>query len=317
MKGNAPIQLNDRIYVIDGYDLGVPERTGTYVIDEQELTLVDTGPSPSVKHVKKGLEALGFTLDQLKYIIVTHIHLDHAGGTGLLLQDCPNATVVVHPRGARHLADPERLAAGAREVYGARFSELFEPIIPVPTERLLIKGEGDSLKIGPMCTLKFLDTPGHAKHHFSIYDPVSNGMFTGDTVGIRYEQLIDDCVDLFLPSTSPNQFEPEAMRQAIDRMLGLDLACMYFGHFGKTDIPTEALRQVSEWLDVFMEEAQSVFAEQQGYEVLAHRLLERVRGHLRELNVSDGHEVYGIIELDMQVSAMGMIDYLIKKSGNS
>ena len=207
------------------------------------------------------------------------------------------------------MADPERLVAGARGVYGERFSELFDPIIAVPKERLLVKDEGATLKIGPTCTLKFLDTPGHAKHHFSIYDPVSNGMFTGDTVGIRYEQLIRDDVDLFLPSTSPNQFDPEAMRQAINRMLGMNLDCIYFGHFGMTTNPNKALRQVSEWLDVFVEEAEAVVAEQKGHEVLAQRLLGRVRGYLREMEVPDDHEVYGLIELDMQVSAMGMLDY--------
>ncbi len=303
------IQLNDRIYLIDGFDLGVPERTGTYVFDEEELTLVDTGPSPSVKYVKQGLEALGFPLDQVKYIIVTHIHLDHSGGAGLLIQECPNATVVVHPRGARHLVDPERLVAAARGVYGERFSELFDPIIAVPKERLIVKDEGATLKIGPTCTLRFLDTPGHAKHHFSIYDPVSNGLFTGDTVGIRYEQLTRDGVDLFLPSTSPNQFDPKAMRQAINRMLGMNLDCIYFGHFGMTTNPNKALRQVSEWLEVFLEEAEAVVAEQKGHEVLAQRLLGRVRGYLREMEVPDDHEVYGLIELDMQVSAMGIIDY--------
>ncbi len=303
------IQLNDRIYLIDGYDLGVAERTGTYVFDEEELTLVDTGPSPSIKYVKQGLEALGFSLDQVKYIIVTHIHLDHSGGAGLLIQECPNATVVVHPRGARHLAEPERLVAGARVVYGRRFSELLDPIIAVPNERLLVKDEGDTLKIGPTCTLRFLDTPGHAKHHFSIYDSVSNGMFTGDTVGIRYEQLIRDGVDLFLPSTSPNQFDPEAMRRAINRMIGMNLDCIYFGHFGMTNSPNKALGQVSEWLDVFMEEAEAVVAEQEGHEVLAQRLFGRVRGYLREMEVPDGHEVYELIEVDMQVSAMGMLDY--------
>jgi len=309
MHKNDFIQLNDRIYLIDGFDLGVPERTGTYVFDEQELTLVDTGPSPSVKYVKQGLEALGFSLDQVKYIIVTHIHLDHSGGAGLLIQECPNATVIVHPRGARHLAEPGRLVAGARGVYGERFTELFDPIIAVPKERLLVKDEGATLKIGPTCTLKFLDTPGHAKHHFSIYDPVSKGMFTGDTVGIRYEQLIRDGVDLFLPSTSPNQFDPVAMRLSINRMLGMNLDCIYFGHFGMTTNPNKALRQVSEWLDIFMEEVEAVVAEQKGHEVLAQRLSDRVRGYLRGMEVPDEHEVYGLIELDMQVSAMGMLDY--------
>ena len=278
-----PILLNERIFLIDGFDLGVSERTGTYVITEEVLTLVDTGPSPSVKHVKKGLKTLGFSLDQVKYIVVTHIHLDHAGGAGLLLEDCPNAKVVVHPRGARHLADPARLVAGAKMVYGDRFSELFDPVVAIPENRLLIKDEGDTLEIGPACTLEFLDTPGHANHHFSIYDPISNGMFTGDTVGIRYEQLIRDGVDLFLPSTSPNQFDPDAMRQEIDRMFGLNLNCIYFGHYGMTNNPSLALQQVADWLDIFMEEAQSIIDERKSHEILAERLLDRVRDHLGKI----------------------------------
>ncbi|NYF24819.1 MBL fold metallo-hydrolase [Sporosarcina sp. JAI121] len=312
MHKKYPIQLNERIHLIDGFDLGVAERTGTYVINEEELTIIDPGPSPSVKHVKIGLEALGFSLDQVKYIIVTHVHLDHSGGAGLLIQDCPNATVVVHPRGARHLANPERLVAGAKLVYGERFSKLFEPIISIPADRLLVKDEGDTLEIGRTCTLKFLDTPGHAKHHFSIFDPISNGIFSGDTVGIRYEQLIRDDVNLFLPSTSPNQFDPDAMRRAIDRMSEMNLHAIYFGHYGMTDAPHKALQQVSEWLDAFMKEAENVVAEQKGHDVLAQRLFNRVREYLRKSGIPDDHEVYFLIEVDMQVSAMGMIDFLKK-----
>ena len=136
--------------------------------------------------------------------------------------------------------------------------------------------------------------------------------FTGDTVGIRYEQLIRDGVHLFLPSTSPNQFYPDAMRQEIDRMFGLDLNCIYFGHYGMTNNPNIALQQVANWLDVFMEEAQFIVDERNSHEILASRLLDRVREHLRENNVPDDHEVYGLIELDMQVSAMGILDYLVK-----
>lgn len=313
MEKEYPVKLNERMYLIDGYDLGVAERTGIYVIDEEELTIVETGPSPSIKHIKQGLEALGFTLDQVKYIIVTHIHLDHAGGTGLLLQECPNATVVVHPKGARHIANPERLIAGAKAVYGDKFESLFDPILPIAEDRLLIKGEGDVLKIGPACTLQFLDTPGHAKHHFSIYDPVSNGIFTGDTIGVRYKQLVADGIDLFLPSTSPNQFDPTAMVQAIDRIQDMNVEFIYFGHFGMTDKPKEVFRQVSKWLVVFVEEAKAVYAEEKGYEELAKRLQTHVRNHLSEQGIPDNHEVYGLIKLDMEVSAMGLIDYLSKE----
>ena len=311
MEKKYPLQLNDRIHIIDGYDLGLAERTGIYVIKEEALTIVETGPSPSVKHVKRGLEALGLSLDEVKYIIVTHIHLDHAGGAGLLMQECPNAKVVVHPKGARHLANPERLIAGAKAVYGEKFSALFDPILPIAEEKILVKSEGDTLKIGPTCTLQFLDTPGHANHHFSIYDPISNGMFTGDTVGVRYEQLMPD-VHFFLPSTSPNQFNPEAMQSAIDRLKQMNLSCIYYGHFGMTSIPNEALDQAAKWIPVFLDEAKAVVAEQKGYEELSKRLMNHVRRYLREQNIGDDHAVYPIIQLDMEVSSMGLIDYLTK-----
>jgi len=307
-----PIQLNERIHLIDGHDLGIKERTGIYVIQEEEITIVETSASPSIKYVKEGLKALGISLDEVKYIIVTHIHLDHAGGAGLLIQECPNAKVVVHPKGARHLADPSRLIAGAKAVYGDKFSALFEPILPINEDRLLVKGEGDKLTIGPNCQLEFLDTPGHANHHFSIYDPISNGMFTGDTVGVRYEQLIPDGVQLFLPSTSPNQFSPEAMKRAIDRFKKMQLDVIYFGHYGMAKEPNEVYRQVSNWLEIYVNEAKRVYAEQKGYEVLAERLESLVREHLSGQGISDDHEVYNILQLDIEVSSMGLIDYLSK-----
>lgn len=124
--------------------------------------------------------------------------------------------------------------------------------------------------------------------------------------------MIRDVIYWFLPSTSPNQFNPEAMRRAINRMLGMNLDCIYFGHFGTTTNPNKALRQVSEWLEVFVEEAEAVVAEQKGHEVLTQRLLDRVRGYLSQMKVPDDHEVYGLIEVDMQVSSMGMLDYFSK-----
>ncbi|WP_340002850.1 MBL fold metallo-hydrolase [Oceanobacillus sp. FSL K6-0127] len=312
MKEKNPIKLDDRIYLIDGFDLDVANRTGTYVIQEEALTLIETGPSPSVKYIKAGLAALGHALDEIKYIIVTHIHLDHAGGAGLLLRECPNATIIVHPRGERHLINPKKLAAGARAVYGDSFSELFDPIVPIPEDRLLVKGEGDILEIGPNCTLEFWDTPGHAKHHISIYDPISNGMFTGDTVGVRYEQLVPNGVDLFLPSTSPNHFNPNDMEASIKRIRDKNLDRIYFGHFGMTQNIEEALNQVQSWLEVFMEVGEQTVIEGKGYDVISQRLLTKIQEHLREKGIPDEHEVYILINLDLQVGSLGIIDYFKK-----
>lgn len=312
MHDKDPIRLDERITLIDGFDMDIPNRTGTYVIDEEELTLIETGPSPSVKYIKKGLETLGFALEQVKYIIVTHIHLDHAGGAGLLLRECPNAKVVVHPRGERHLIDPSKLAAGARAIYGDSFSEIYDPIIPIPEDRLIVKTEGDTLKIGPDCTLKFYNTPGHSKHHFSIYDPVSNGMFTGDTTGVRYEQLIQEGIDLYLPTTSPNHFNPNDMEESIERIRKMNLDRVYFGHFGMTEQPDEALQQVLDWLEIYVEEGEQVMMEGIGYDELASRLLEKVKRHLRTKGIPDEHEIYIILNLDMQISALGIVDYFQK-----
>lgn len=308
------MEKKHRIELIDGYDLGVAERTGIYIIQEEQLTIVETGPSPSVKHIREGLKKMGYTTNDVKYIILTHIHLDHAGGAGLLLEECPNATVIVHPKGARHLVEPNRLMAGAKAVYQEKFEALFMPIIPIPKERILIKGEGDTLTIGATCTLEFWDTPGHANHHLAIYDPISHGMFTGDTVGIRYEQLARIGVELYVPSTSPNQFNPIAMQEAIQRMKALNLDVLYFGHYGYTNHVSEVFRQVSNWLPIFVKEAELVDKEGQNFKALSDRLFQRVQAHLRTKNVSDEHAVYELIRLDMEVSAMGLMEYVQKQN---
>ncbi len=302
----------NRIEVIDLFDLGVAHRTGCYVLQEEELTIIETGPSPSVPYIRQGLHKLGYTLEDVKHIIVTHIHLDHAGGVGLLLRECPNANVIVHEKGARHLIDPKRLVAGARAVYGEQFQELFEPIIPVPEDRIVIKREGDTLKIGDECTLAFWDTPGHSNHHLAIYDPVSHGIFSGDTVGIRYEQLVKEGVAFYLPSTSPNQFNPTAMLDAINRMKALNLDVLYFGHYGYTENSKEAFKQIEMWLPIFVDEAKEVHQEGGNYGILRDRLLNEVQVYLQSKGIDESHPVYGLIQLDITVSSMGLMEYAMK-----
>lgn len=311
-NGGWGMSEQNRIQVIDLFDMGIAHRTGCYVIQEEALTIVETGPSPSVKYIRAGLEKLGYTMADLRYIIVTHIHLDHAGGVGLLLRECPNAKVVVHEKGARHLIDPTRLVAGARGVYGDQFQELFEPIVPVYEDDVLIKKEGDTLTIGEACTLEFWDTPGHANHHLAIYDPVSHGVFSGDTVGVRYEQLAQEGIPFYLPSTSPNQFNPTAMREAIQRMKALDLDVLYFGHYGYTKNVREAFQQVDMWLPILIDEAQEVHRIGGDYGLLRDRLFEEVQSYLSSKGVREDHPVYGIIQLDMTVSAMGLLEYVTK-----
>lgn len=306
-------EFSSRLALIDGFDLGLKERTGTYVLREQKITLIESGPSPSVSHVTKGLKELGIDLNEVEYIIVTHIHLDHAGGAGLLLSQCPNAKLVVHPKGARHMIDPSRLIAGAKAVYGEQFDQLFNPIVPVQEDLVIIKKDQETLKIGPNCELTFYDTPGHAAHHFSIYDPISNGIFTGDTLGVRYESLAKEGIHFVLPSTSPSQFNPDATKLSLKRIQALNVETIYFGHFSASHEPVKVYNQLSEFLEVFVSTGKEVFDQGGSYLDLQKRLLTTITEYLDELNVPRDHLVYEQLALDLEICSMGIIDYFTKQ----
>ncbi|QOY35789.1 MBL fold metallo-hydrolase [Anaerobacillus isosaccharinicus] len=307
-----PIDLGNRIHLIDGFDLGLPSRTGTYVIKDEALTLVETGPSMSIPYILNGLKELNLDPKDVQYIIVTHIHLDHAGGAGLLLQDCPNAKIVVHPKGARHLANPTRLILGAKAVYGDDFERLFDPILPIPEDKLMIKEDGETLKLSTNCELTFYHTPGHADHHFSIYDPISNGMFTGDTIGVRYDQIKE--FEFYLPSTSPNQFRPDDMMISLNKIINeLNVERIFFGHFSMSSNPTEVYKQISYWLPKFVAIGEAVYSKGQDHEALSSEIMSVVKETLENKNIPEEHHVYELINLDLHVCSMGIIDYLNKR----
>lgn len=307
--------LSNQISLIDGFDLNRPNRTGTYVIHDNPITLIETSASPSIPYVLKGLTELNINPADVAYIIVTHIHLDHAGGVGLLLTHCPNATVIVHPKGARHLEDPSRLINSAKAVYGEQFDELFDPILPVPVEKLLIKNHLETLQLDNR-TLTFYDTPGHANHHLSIYDSASKGVFAGDTAGFYYQELAKDGVEWYMPSTSPTQFNPEAMNAALDLYKEIGVENIYFGHYGASQNPEEVYRQVKAWLPIFIDAAKKAYQEYDNFDdqvkATAKSLYDETVNLLAKQNIQANHPVFEILELDFQVSAQGLIDYLIK-----
>ncbi|MEQ6377075.1 MBL fold metallo-hydrolase [Bacillaceae bacterium S4-13-56] len=314
-----PVDLGYDLTLIDLYDLSLEQRTGAYVFDEEDLTIIETSASPSIPFLLKGLEMMQLDPKDIKYIIVTHIHLDHAGGVGLLIEKCPNAKVIVHPRGKKHLADPTKLIQGAREVYGETFDSLFDPILPVPKQQLMTMEDGETLQIGKDRLLTFYDTPGHAKHHFSIHDSKSNGIFTGDTIGVLYPQTRNDGFDLVLPSTSPNQFDPDSMMQSLEKIEGLGVDRVYFGHFGMSTEPETVYQQIRHWLPLFVEAGEKVNEEMDGASMIqkskavSEELYQLVGKYLFEKGLSDDHEVYSYMKVDLQVCGMGIVDYLEKK----
>ena len=178
-----------------------------------EVAFIEAGTNNSTPRLLETLQSRGWNAGQVKYVIVTHVHLDHAGGAGSLMQSLPNATLLVHPYGARHMIDPARLEAGSRAVYGDElFDRLYGELVPVPEARTRAMQDGETVGLGSR-RLRFIDTPGHARHHFCVHDSQTNGWFTGDTFGLSYREFDTSNGAFMIPTTTPVQFDPVALKR--------------------------------------------------------------------------------------------------------
>ncbi len=236
-----------------------------FIVEGGHAALVDTGTQHSVPHILATLAELGLGPDAVDYVIATHVHLDHAGAAGALLACCPNARLVVHPKGARHLIDPAKLMAGALAVYGeARFHQLYGDIVPAQPERVIEAGDGHQIDFHGR-VLSFIDTPGHARHHFCIFDAASNSLFTGDTFGISYREFdvgSDENAQPFIfPTTTPVQFEPEALHASIDRLMALNPTAAYLTHYGRVMNLPRLAANLHKLIDAFVQLTRAVVEE--------------------------------------------------------
>ena len=203
------------------------------VVERGRAAFVDVGTNFSVPGLLAALSGLGLAHEAVDYVIVTHVHLDHAGGAGEMMRLLPHAKLVVHPRGARHMIDPRRLWAGATAVYGDEVMRRnYGTLVPVDGARVIEAPDGFTLELGGR-PLRFLDTPGHARHHFCIWDEASRSMFTGDTFGLAYRELASDRGRFVMPTTTPVQFEPEALVASIDRLVAHQPQAMLLTHYSR------------------------------------------------------------------------------------
>jgi len=223
------------------------------IVDAGRAAFVDVGTNHSVPYLLAALDEMGIAPEAVDYLLLTHVHLDHAGGAGELMRALPNARALLHPRGAPHMIDPSRLVAGARAVYGAAFDKLYGELVPIPRERVRVVADGELVSLGAR-TLELIHTPGHAMHHYAVVDAAHASIFSGDTFGISYPALDTPRGNFITPSTVPTQFDPEQHLASIDRMLSYEPESVYLMHFSRvTGVPRlgELLKsQIRELVDI-------------------------------------------------------------------
>ena len=218
-----------------------PEFDAAYLIVERDhAAFIDCGTNFSVPRMLAALATVGLTTDSVDYLILTHVHLDHAGGAGELMAQLPHAKLIVHPRGARHMIDPAKLWAGASAVYGEQvMQETYGRLRPIPAERVIEAPDEYVVDLGGR-PLRCLATPGHAKHHLAVYDARANVCFTGDVFGLSYRDFDTASGPFILPTTSPVQFDPVALHASINRLVALHPVAVYPTHYGRLE-PVEKL----------------------------------------------------------------------------
>jgi len=285
------------------------------LVEGDRAAFIDTGTTRSVPDALEALRGKGLAPDQVAYVIPTHVHLDHAGGAGEMLRRFPAAKLVVHPRGARHLIDPAKLIAGVTAVYGAdTVARDFDGIAPVDAARVIEAPDGFTLDFNGR-TLCFLDTPGHARHHFCVWDERSRGLFTGDTFGLSYREFDTANGPFVLPTTTPVQFDPEALHASLDRLRRLRPDNLYLTHFGRLTAIESAAKQMHELIDAFVAMAKVVRDAPDRHTQLIQGqraiLRPRLRAHGCRLNED---EIDELLALDYELNAQGMAVWLDRRT---
>ncbi len=277
------------------------------IVENGRAAFVDTGTNYSVPRLLDALRDKQISADAVDYVILTHVHLDHAGGAGLLMHALPNARAVIHPRGVRHMVDPGALIAGATAVYGAEeIQRSYGELVPIPAERIDTAGDGYVIDLAGR-ELVCLDTPGHARHHICIHDARSGAFFTGDTFGLSYREFDTDKGAFILPTSTPVQFEPDALKASIERMLGYAPRQMFLTHYSRvTDIERLAhdlFAQIDAMVAIVRAHADTPNRHARIMDDLANLYIARAQAHGCTFDAARTRE---LLAMDIELNAQGL-----------
>ena len=296
--------LGNGVYCIDALYVQ-PQVASIYLLREaDEIAIIETGTYHSVDNVLATLKDLGISNSQVRYVIPTHVHLDHAGGAGEMMKHFESASLIIHPRGAAHMINPEKLIAGTIGVYGEEtFKRLYGAIEPIDEERVIVAEDRAVFELNNR-QLVFFDTQGHARHHFCIYDAQSNGVFTGDTFGVSYA-VMKGLERGLIPSTPPTQFDPDALHASIADIMSFEPQRLFLTHYGEFTNPAAQVDSFNRWIDAYVDLCQQMDPISDD----AERALKSAYGDMILDGLPGGDnrsEILRILEVDIRLNAQGL-----------
>lgn len=277
----------------------------SYIINGPKVFLVESGPTSSVPNLLSGLAELEIKPEDVEYVAITHIHLDHGGGAGTLLKSLPNAKVIVHPRGMPHLIDPERLWPSSQAVLGF-VSEIFGKPEPVPKKSLISLTEG-SFDLGDDANLSVTETVGHASHNLSYKESFNGGVFPGDAAGTYIPEY-----NVVVPTTPP-PFYLEAALESLDKLIALNPTALYFSHFGKANNAIERLKDYKVQLQLWATIAEAGVKEDLGLEEIRDNIINQDKVLKDIADFVKSHRIYSKTVLENCVR--GFVEYAKRKAG--
>ena len=285
-----------------------PQFDAAYLIVENGRgAFIDCGTNFAVPRMLAALDDAGITAANVDWLILTHVHLDHAGGAGELIAQLPNARLVVHPRGVRHMIDPSVLWAGASAVYGEAVMEAtYGRLRPIPAERVIEAADGYVVELAGR-PLLCIDTPGHAKHHLTVHDQRANVCFTGDVFGLSYRDFDTTNGPFILPTTSPVQFDPAALHASIERLVALKPAAMYLTHYGRVEQVEKLAADLHAQIDAMVELARAAHGKPDRHTVLMESLTDLYLARAEVHGWNRGRDVLRqLLGMDIELNAQGL-----------
>jgi glyoxylase-like metal-dependent hydrolase (beta-lactamase superfamily II) len=299
-------KIDEHIHLIDLELAGIENSIASYVLEGKNTAIVETGPTSTAQNLLSSLRELNVKPKEVAYVAVSHIHLDHGGAAGTLLKHLPKANLIVHRRGAPHAANPEKLWTQAREVLGS-IAEMYGKPEPVPEERIIAATDGMVFDVGNSVKLKVVETLGHASHHLSYYETLSQGIFTGDAAGIYLNEF-----DVIVPTT-PSPFRLDIALASLEKLINLKPRFLCYSHFGKAQDAIEKLQAYVKQLKLWAEIAKQGIEKGENFEAISRRILESDIAVQKAVEHIKNHPILSKTVLNQSVE--GVMKY-VEKFGN-